>query len=69
MENISKLQKIPERLLKAENVVSIVINGERLDKKMIIEKAKNEARILLLNKEFFNEQGYEVLKEIERLRS
>lgn len=67
MENIENLKKFPEKLLKAKNVTSIVIDGIRLDKKIVIQKAKVEAEFLLRNSEFLSKDGFKKLLKITEL--
>lgn len=67
MENIERLQKIPIELLKAQNVTWLVIDGFRLEKKMIIGKAKNDAYNILQYDEFLSNEGRKYLQEILKL--
>lgn len=64
MENIERLSRIPEGLLKAYNVAYIVIDGLRLDKKLMIEKAQREAKVFLACKEYLSKEGEQKLQAI-----
>ena len=64
MENIEKLKSIPPKLLTAHNVTYVVLNGIELDKRLIIEKAQNEAMKLLTAKSFLSNEG---IKELENI--
>ena len=67
MENITRLNRIPEKLIKAHNVAYLVIDGLRLEKALIIEKAKREAEDILLHRDYLSESGIEELENIMRL--
>jgi hypothetical protein len=64
MESIKFLSQIPESLLRAHNVAYIVIDGLRLDKRVLIEKAQRDAEILIENKEYLSREGIEKLENI-----
>ena len=64
MESIKFLAQIPESLLRAHNVSYIVIDGLRLDKRVLIEKAQRDAEILIENKEYLSREGIEKLENI-----
>ena len=64
MESIERLEQIPPRLLAASNVAYIVIDGMRLDKKMMIRKAQMEAESILKNRIYLSESG---IKSLERI--
>lgn len=67
MENIRKLELWPEELLKADNVTSIVVEGERIEKDEIIIKAKREAAELLKNRHLLNNYAIEKFEKIINL--
>ncbi len=67
MESIERLEQIPPSLLAAENVAYIVIDGMRLDKKMMIRKAQMEAESILKNRIYLSELGIESLERILEL--
>ena len=61
MENIKQLKTIPEKLLKADNVSYVVIDGMRLDKRMMIGKAKKDALTLMQYREYLKDDAVEEL--------
>jgi hypothetical protein len=67
MENIKRLEQVPLELLRAKNVSYIVIDGMRLEKKMMIGKAKREALEILQYEQFLSIEGIEYLKIIIKL--
>jgi len=67
MENIKRLEQVPLELLQAKNVSYIVIDGMRLEKKMMIGKAKREALEILEYEQFLSIEGIEYLKTIIKL--
>lgn len=64
MENIRKLELWPGELLKADNVTSIVADGERIDKYVTIIKAKREAAEMLKSRHLLNDYAIEKLQKI-----
>lgn len=64
MDNIRKLELWPEELLKADNVTSIVADGERIDKYVTIIKAKREAAEMLKSRYLLNDYAIEKLQKI-----
>jgi len=64
MENIKKLELWPVELLKADNVTSIVADGERIDKYVTIIKAKREAAEMLKYKHLLNDYAIKKLEKI-----
>lgn len=64
MQSIKFVSQIPESLLRAHNVTYIVIDGLRLNKRVLIEKAQRDAEILIENKEFLSREGIEKLENI-----
>ncbi len=67
IENIERLKTIPESLLKAYNVSHLVIDGMRLEKQMIIDKAQREAQEIIKFREFLSEAGLQELQNILEL--
>lgn len=67
MENIKLLEQVPLELLQAKNVSHIVIQGMRLEKRMIIGKAKRDALHILQYEEFLSKEGIDYLKTIIKL--
>jgi len=61
MENIKQLKRIPEKLLKADNVSYVVIDGMRFEKKMMIGKAKRDAFTLMQYREYLKDDAVEEL--------
>jgi len=64
MENIRKLELWPVDLLKADNVTSILVDGERIDKFVTIIKAKREAAEMLKYKHLLNDYAIKKLEKI-----
>ena len=64
MENIRKLELWPGELLKADNVTSIVADGERIDKYITTIKAKREAAEMLKSRHLLNDYAIEKFKKI-----
>jgi len=64
MENIRKLELWPVDLLKADNVTSILADGERIDKYVTIIKAKREAAEMLKYKHLLNDYAIKKLEKI-----
>ena len=64
MENISRLKKVSDKLLRASNVSYIVINGLQLDKRVMIEKAQREAKEVLKYRNFMSRDSIIELQKI-----
>ena len=64
MENIDILKQVSEKLLKASNVTYIVLNGLRLDKRVMIEKAQREAKEVLKYRDFLSRDSIVQLQNI-----
>ena len=64
MENISRLKKVSDKLLRASNVSYIVINGLQLDKRVMIEKAQREAKEVLKYRDFMSRDSIIELQKI-----
>lgn len=64
MENIKRLKKVSDKLLKASNVSYIVLNGLQLDKRVMIEKAQREAKEVLKYRDFLSRDSIIELQNI-----
>lgn len=62
---LSLLAQVPVELIDAENVKSVVINGETIEKEFLIRTAKNEARFFMeKNNQVFSPYNSEQLTNI-----
>ena len=64
MENINRLKKVSDKLLRASNVSFIVLSGLHLDKRLMIEKAQREAKEVLKYKDFMSRDSITELQNI-----
>ncbi len=64
MENIKRLKKVSDKLLRASNVSFIVLNGLQLDKRVMIEKAQREAKEVLKYRDFLSRDAIIELQNI-----
>jgi len=64
VENIKRLKKVSDKLLRASNVSFIVISGLQLDKRVMIEKAQREAKEVLKYRDFLSRDSIIELQNI-----